>query len=91
MVAGLGKLSYLSVHLFVIGVGAIKRGMSEDVPELVSASLSTSESIKNEVNTSRPPANRKHNSEWLEAKCLRHTLLWGFALGLFLYHLAVYP
>ena len=75
MVAGLGKLSYLSVHLLVVGVGASKRGMSEEVPELVSALLSTSESIKNEVNTSRPPANREHHSEWLEAKCLRQTLL----------------
>ena len=57
MVEGLGNLSYLSLHLFVIGVSAIKRGMSEGVPGLVSASLSTSESIKNEVNTSRPSAN----------------------------------
>ena len=45
MVAGLGKLSYLSVHLFFIGVGASKRGMSEEVPELVSALLSASKSI----------------------------------------------
>ena len=52
MVAGLGKLSYLSVHLFVIGVGASKRGMSEEVPELVSELLSVSDSIQNEVNTS---------------------------------------
>ena len=49
MVAGLGKLSYLSVHLFCIGVGASKRGMSEEVPELVSALLSASESIRTPV------------------------------------------
>ena len=47
MVAGLGKLSYLSVYLFAIGVGASKRGMSEVVPELVSALLSASEPIQN--------------------------------------------
>ena len=58
----LGKLPYFAVHLFVIGVGAIKRGMSEDVPELVSASLSTAESIKNVADTSRPSANREHHS-----------------------------
>ena len=45
MVAGLGKISYLSVHLFYIGVGASKRGMSEEVPELVSALLSSSKYI----------------------------------------------
>ena len=43
------------------------------------------------LKTSRPPAFRKHHSEWLDAKCLRHTVLRGFALGLFLYHLAVNP
>ena len=68
MIAGLGNLSYLSLHRFVIGVGVSKGGMSEDVPELVSASLSTSESIKNEVNTSRPPANREHHSERIKAQ-----------------------
>jgi hypothetical protein len=36
-----GNLSYLSLHLSVIGVGATKRLMSEEVPELGSARLST--------------------------------------------------